>query len=401
MWEKAPRHCLSRGPDFLPQHRFVFIVHRTWQARGIVIAIPERLSSVLKHKSKHAHTYVPTLLSPESQEGLKSLLWSMPDSETATVAISSKESRDSCVRTRAGVFCLLTALWRVSKASWKPFLSHDLKPATRTPQLHSWKQVCSPRISGYSVSKKKWASSLSVVFLRTQHSFRKCQLSRDGRSCRANTFPCCHLLPWAPGSQAQQPGLAKSEEQDSDHTKELRSWVTGDGVRSSSRRTRETFELAEAHSALWRVLDSNLGFIFQLGYVLIMQFSPNIWISSALVSSSLKHRSSLQRANGITHGGRGGGRDWQSRVHSVVIKESPTPPAVCVTCVCDCVSRPVRATTPKASTWLRPQTPIPSSSGDRTGRVRWRWQRGCSVAGDHLLLWFRAEKGSKLAPFSS
>lgn len=222
---------------------------------------------------------MPILFSPESQEGLKSPLWSMPESETATVGISSKESRDSCVRTRAGVFCLPTALWQVGKASWKPFLSHDLKPATQTPQLHSWKQVCSPRISGYSgffFKKKKWASSLSVVFLRTQHSFGKCQLSRDGRSCRTNTFPCCHLLPWAPGSQARQPGLAKSEEQDSDHTKELRSWVMRDGVRSSSQRTRETFELAEAHSVLWRVLDSNLGFIFQLGYVLIVQFSPNI-----------------------------------------------------------------------------------------------------------------------------
>lgn len=139
----------------LQQYTFVFNVHRTWQARGIVQAIPERLPSVLKLKRKHAHAYMPILLSPESQEGLKSPLWSMPESETATVGISSKESRDSCVRTRAGVFCLPTALWRVGKASWKPFLSHDLKPATRIPQLHSWKQVCSPRISGYSGFFKK------------------------------------------------------------------------------------------------------------------------------------------------------------------------------------------------------------------------------------------------------
>lgn len=147
--EMNPYHCLSCGPDFLPQYTFVFITHHTWQARGMVQAIPELFPSVFRHKqaSSHLHAYSTFRRVPG---GLKILLWLMPGSVIATVAISSKESRDCCVRTSPWVFCLPTALWQDSKASWKPFLSNDLKPATQTPQLQSWKQVCSPRISGYS-----------------------------------------------------------------------------------------------------------------------------------------------------------------------------------------------------------------------------------------------------------
>lgn len=99
-----------------------------------------------------AHAYMPTLPFPGSQEGLKSPL-----------GRCQVQNHHNCIRlqgvqrflwrTRAQVFCLAAALWQVGKASWKPILSSDLKPAVQTPQLHSWKQVYFPRISGYSILK--------------------------------------------------------------------------------------------------------------------------------------------------------------------------------------------------------------------------------------------------------
>lgn len=105
----------------------------------------------LKNIHMHANTYMP-----ESQERLKRPLWSMSGLGIATVALASKESTNLYARTKAqNTKSFLppcrseTGQW----TSWMPILSSDLKPATQTPKLHSWKQVCFPRISAYSIFK--------------------------------------------------------------------------------------------------------------------------------------------------------------------------------------------------------------------------------------------------------